>query len=69
MVSVILHMNKFKRKNIRGLQSHNQRERINRSNSDIDYSRASQNYDLTRAEKIDFEIYRRLHCGAKLFQN
>lgn len=46
MSTLVLHMNKFKKDAIRGIQSHNQRERESHSNPDIDYSRSAGNYDL-----------------------
>lgn len=42
----VLHMDKFKKDAIRGIQSHNRRERESHSNPDIDYSRSTGNYDL-----------------------
>lgn len=46
MSYLVLHMNKFQKDGIRGIQSHNQRERESHSNPDIDYDRSFQNYDL-----------------------
>lgn len=46
MSYLVLHMDKFKKDAIRGIQSHNQRERESHSNPDIDYSRSVGNYDL-----------------------
>ena len=39
-------MDKFKKDAVRGIQSHNRRERESHSNPDIDYSRSVGNYDL-----------------------
>ncbi len=39
-------MDKFKKEAIRGIQSHNRRERESRSNPDIDYGRSTGNYEL-----------------------
>ena len=39
-------MSKFKKDAVRGIQSHNRRERESHSNPDIDYSRSAGNYDL-----------------------
>ena len=39
-------MDKFKKEAVRGIQSHNQRERESHSNPDIDYERTTANYDL-----------------------
>ena len=46
MSTLVLHMSKFKKDAIRGIQSHNRRERESHSNPDIDYSRSVGNYDL-----------------------
>lgn len=46
MSYLVLHMDKFKKDAIRGIQSHNRRERETHSNPDIDYSRSTGNYDL-----------------------
>lgn len=50
----VLHMDKYKKDAIRGIQSHNQRERKSSSNPDIDYERSALNYDLHNAEPISF---------------
>ena len=46
MSFIVLHMDKFKKEAVRGIQSHNQRERESHSNPDIDYERTTANYDL-----------------------
>ena len=46
MSYIVLHMDKFKKEAVRGIQSHNNRERESRSNPDIDYGRSAGNYDL-----------------------
>jgi hypothetical protein len=46
MSFLVLHMDKFKKEAIRGIQSHNRRERVSHSNPDIDYARSPGNYDL-----------------------
>lgn len=46
MSFMVLHMDKFKKDAIRGIQSHNRRERESHSNPDIDYDRSAGNYDL-----------------------
>ena len=46
MSYLVLHMDKFKKDAIRGIQLHNRRERESHSNPDIDYSRSTGNYDL-----------------------
>ena len=46
MSFLVLHMDKFKKEAVRGIQSHNNRERESHSNPDIDYERSAGNYDL-----------------------
>ncbi|CAK7041343.1 MAG: hypothetical protein DELT_02839 [Desulfovibrio sp.] len=46
MSFLVLHMDKFKKEAVRGIQSHNRRERESRSNPDINYERSAGNYDL-----------------------
>lgn len=46
MSLLVLHMDKFKKEAIRGIQSHNRRERESHSNPDIDYGKSQGNYDL-----------------------
>ncbi|CAK7037969.1 MAG: hypothetical protein DELT_00651 [Desulfovibrio sp.] len=46
MSYLVLHMDKFKKESVRGIQSHNNRERESHSNPDIDYERSAGNYDL-----------------------
>ncbi len=46
MSFLVLHMDKFKKEAVRGIQSHNNRERESHSNPDIDYSKSQGNYDL-----------------------
>lgn len=40
MSYLVLHMDKFKKEAVRGIQSHNRRERESYSNPDIDYQRS-----------------------------
>lgn len=44
MSFLVLHMDKFKKEAVRGIQSHNERERESHSNPDIDYERSARNY-------------------------
>ena len=46
MSFLVLHMDKFKKDAVRGIQSHNERERESHSNPDIDYERSAKNYEL-----------------------
>ena len=50
----VVHMQKIKAGGLRGIQSHNQRERESRSNPDIDYSRSADNYDLQNEHNISY---------------
>ncbi len=46
MSTLVLHMDKFKKEAVRGIQSHNRRERESHSNPDIDYGRSSENCEF-----------------------
>ena len=46
MSYLVLHMDKFKKEAVRGIQSHNRRERESHSNPDIDYERSAANREL-----------------------
>ena len=46
MYTLLLDMDKLKKEAIRGIQSHNRRERESHSNPDIDYARSSQNCEF-----------------------
>ncbi|MCQ3246194.1 plasmid recombination enzyme [Bacillus thuringiensis serovar andalousiensis] len=53
---MICHMQKFKMRDVKGLQIHNQREKESHSNSDIIQARTEQNYDLIHdKEKVDYK--------------
>ena len=54
MSYLVLHMNKFKRESLRGIQSHNRRERRSRSNPDIRPDKSRENYDLHQPEVRDY---------------
>ena len=54
MSLLVFHMEKYKREAVRGIQSHNQRERKSASNPDIDYDRSGLNYDLHNSGPVDF---------------
>ena len=54
MSYLVLHMNKFKRESLRGIQSHNRRERRSRSNPDIRHEKSGENYDLHQPEVCDY---------------
>jgi len=48
------HMEKFKKEAVRGIQSHNQRERKSKSNPDIDSDRIHLNYDLHNDGPVNY---------------
>ena len=54
MSYLVLHMDKFKRESLRGIQSHNRRERRSRSNPDIRHEKSHENYDLHQPELRDY---------------
>ena len=54
MSFLVLHMDKFKKEAVRGIQNHNQRERQSHSNPDINYDKSHLNYDLHNNHKINF---------------
>ncbi|CAK7026099.1 MAG: hypothetical protein DELT_02590 [Desulfovibrio sp.] len=54
MSYIVLHMNKFKKEAVRGIQSHNNRERESHSNPDIDYERSGHNYELHDQAASDY---------------
>ena len=54
MSYLVLHMDKFKKEAIRGIQSHNRRERESHSNPDIDYDRSAANYELHESASSNY---------------
>lgn len=54
MSFLVLHMDKFKKEAVRGIQSHNTRERKSHSNPDIDYQRSAGNYELLEGASGDY---------------
>ena len=54
MSLLVLHMDKFKKDAIRGIQSHNRRERESHSNPDIDYARSSQNCEFCATSSSNY---------------
>ena len=55
MSFLVLHMDKFRREAVRGIQSHNQRERKSRSNPDIAPDKSNLNYDLHNGGRVNFQ--------------
>ena len=54
MSYLVLHMDKFKRESLRGIQSHNRRERRSHSNPDIRPEKSGENYDLHQPEMRNY---------------
>ncbi len=54
MSYLVLHMDKFKKEAIRGIQSHNRRERESHSNPDINYDRSAANYELHKSASSNY---------------
>ena len=54
MSYLVLHMDKFKRESLRGIQSHNRRERRSHTNPDIRREKSGENYDLHQPEVRDY---------------
>lgn len=50
----VVHMQKFKNHDLKGIQFHNQRERESKSNPDIDKDKSHLNYDLHNQESINY---------------
>lgn len=54
MSYLVFHMDKFKKEAIRGIQSHNRRERESHSNPDIDYNRSAANCELHESASANY---------------
>lgn len=52
----VIHMEKYKVNDVRGIQSHNNRERKSKSNQDIDYEKSSENYHLLKCDNYTNKI-------------
>lgn len=50
----VVHMMKIGKGGVRGIQSHNQREKESRKNPDIDKTRSDQNYDILNSNNINY---------------
>lgn len=51
----IIRIQKFQISDVQGIQKHNQRQGISKSNPDIDYSKTEQNYDLLNDQNLKYE--------------
>ena len=54
MSYAVIHVQKFKMNDVKGIQIHNQRESPNSKNLDIDRERTAQNYDLRNPEPVNY---------------
>lgn len=54
MSFAVLHMQKFKKAGVKGIQFHNQRERESKTNPDIDKDKSSLNYDIHNLKPINY---------------
>lgn len=50
----VVHMMKIGKGGVRGIQSHNQREKESKKNPDIDKTRSDQNYDILNSSNINY---------------
>lgn len=51
----IIRMQKFQVSDVQGIQKHNQRQGISKSNPDIDYEKSHENYDLLNDDNLKYE--------------
>lgn len=61
----VVHMQKFKREDLRGMQSHNNREHKSKTNMDIDETRSDNNYDIVPCQNYTDAIQKRLDAVVK----
>jgi predicted nucleotidyltransferase len=54
MSFAVVHMGKYGKSAIKGMQIHEQREKESKTNSDIDKTKSHENYDLHNTENINF---------------
>lgn len=54
MSYAVVRMQKMKSHDLKGIQFHNQRERVSKTNEDIHPERTHENYDLVNATKVDY---------------
>ena len=54
MSYAVIHVQKFKMNDVKGIQIHNQRESSHSKNLDIDQERTVQNYDLRNPEPVNY---------------
>lgn len=51
----IIRMQKFQVSDVQGIQKHNQRQGISKSNTDIDYEKSHENYDILNDQNLKYE--------------
>lgn len=62
----IIRMQKFKMTDVQGIQKHNQRQGISKSNLDIDYKKSNENYDLMNDENLKYESEIKQQIGKRV---
>lgn len=62
----IIRMQKFKMTDVQGIQKHNQRQGISKSNTDIDYESSNKNYDLLNDENLKYESEIKQQIGERV---
>lgn len=60
----VIHMEKYKANDLRGIQSHNNRERKSKSNQDINHEKSSENYDLLKCDNYTDKIVDAIYKNA-----
>lgn len=62
----IIRMQKFKMTDVQGIQKHNQRQGISKSNLDIDYKKSNENYDLMNDGNLKYESEIKQQIGERV---
>lgn len=62
----IIRMQKFKMTDVQGIQKHNQRQGISKSNLDIDYEKSNENYDLMNDGDLKYESEIKRQIGERV---
>ncbi len=62
----IIRMQKFKMTDVQGIQKHNQRQGISKSNLDIDYEKSNENYDLMNDGNLKYESEIKQQIGERV---
>lgn len=62
----IIRMQKFQVADVQGIQKHNQRQGISKSNLDIDYEKSHENYDILNEQNLKYESEIKEKIGEKV---